>query len=325
MADINLDTFKRRNFSVDSVNYAASETPKYSHMEWELRYENILDYIAKETSENSERLNIMLISGPSSSGKTTTSLKLVEHLRKYGIHSVTISLDDFYLNRDEIKLDEDGSPDLESVEALDVALIHKCLSELIEYGETDIPQYDFNKSARSGETKNIKIGTNDIAIVEGIHALSDTILSTLDQGKLLKIYTSVRSNFVDFSGNIIMPKRNVRLVRRIVRDYKFRNSSCEQTLNMWKKVCDGEDKYIIPFSKNADFIINSTSPFDPCLFKDEAVKYLSEVDENSKHFAKVNELISQLSQFVSMDSKYVPETSLLREFLGGSIYHDIKK
>ncbi len=280
----------------------------------EARYRNIVDSICEKINADSEK-KIVMLAGPSGSGKTTTANKIKEKLEMMGHKAYTVSLDDFYKNIGEGPKNEDGTYNFESVDSLDLELIHKCLQELIENSQSELPLFDFMTGKRKEEKIFIDLEKDDVIIVEGLHALNPRIVDTLPGENLFKIYISVSSRIYD-GEKIILNKRNLRFIRRMVRDFQFRNSPVEHTYSLWPAVMNGEDKYLFPFKNNADHFINSIHIYEPCVFKTVATELLSGVEETSKNYKDAQLLISQLSKFPSIEKDDVPENSLLREFLG---------
>lgn len=259
--------------------------------------------------------DIVLLAGPSSSGKTTTAGMIAEKLLKSGRNAYTLSLDDFYRNAADIPLTDRGLKDFENVSALDIDLIHQTFGELIDKREAQIPRFDFLTGTRTEDKRTVRLTRDDVIIVEGIHALNPIITSGLDESHICKVYISVSSRVVDDNGKVIFSKRNLRLIRRMIRDYHYRNTSVEKTLSQWSEVLRGEDKYIFPYEKNARFRLNSFHPYEPCLFKDEATTLLDTVGEASRYYPLACELKSNFSLLSAVDSVHLPKNSLLREFV----------
>ena len=281
----------------------------------ELKYQNKLKLVADKMSEINGR-QIILLAGPSSSGKTTTAKLLSKNLETYSRKVFTISLDDYYKNRADCILDENGSPDYETIYALDLDLLEENLITLINNGRAEKPVFDFMTGNRSLETQKIEIDNDDFVIVEGLHALNPLITRHLPQQDVTKIFVNLNSRIYNKDGKIILNKRNMRFVRRMVRDYKFRNSNVENTLKLWQKVTQGEDKYLFPFQDAADFKINSLHLYEPCVFRDRAVELLSGIDESSEYFDYCKRLSDSIKKFSVVDNNFIPKTSLLREFIG---------
>ncbi len=302
------------NNTVEYIENAAKNPEKFV-AECEARYNNKIKRIAQQIAE-SGRTEIVMIAGPSSAGKTTSAKKLREHLLAYGIKSHTVSLDDYYVDNCDAPRFPDGTPDFETVDALDIECFQKTMSELIEKGETDLPEFDFLEGKRKPEYRHIEISHKDVIIVEGLHALNPRITDHLPEERLLKIYINLSSRIYDKNGTIILNKRNMRFVRRMVRDHKFRGNSVETSYKMWMTVRYGEDIYLFPFKDNADIKLNTIHLYESCVLKDSAIKLLSELPKNSDFYKESQRLIRSLEKFPSMNSEDVPEDSLLREFIG---------
>ncbi len=257
-----------------------------------------------------------MLAGPSSSGKTTTASMLSKGIEFMGGRAYTVSLDDFYFPHSVgYPLDENGKPDYECVEALDVELIHLCLGELIRKGKSSLPVFDFTSGERINNAKNITLKENDVIIVEGLHALNPAITDTLDSENLYKIYVSVSSRVYENDGSVLLSKRDLRFVRRMVRDYSFRSTSVEKTFEVWESVMRGEDKYLFPFEYLADVKINSFHPCEPCVLSKRAVELLKTV-LGGEYGDKASLMINKLGLFKNIDYSGLPQDSLLREFTG---------
>lgn len=290
---------------------------------------NPSEFICRCTEAYRERINevaygifsnhnrkIVMLAGPSSSGKTTTAKFLSEAIGRLGGKAYTVSLDDFYLPRSvQYPLDENGKPDFECVEALDLGLLHSSLQQLAVSGKADLPVFDFRTGERINNAKTVELRENDVIIVEGLHALNPVITETLDESKLYKIYISVSSRVYGDNGEVLLSKRDLRLIRRSVRDYLFRSMPVERTLEIWGSVMRGEDKYLFPFENLADIKINSFHPCEPCVFSQKAVCLLRDVGEG-EFKEKADSLIGKLSLFENIDYSVLPADSLLREFTG---------
>ncbi len=278
----------------------------------ENRFESSVSELADRFSSDCD---IVLLAGPSSSGKTTTAGKIAQKIKNSGRNAYTLSLDDYYRNAADIPLTAEGLKDFENVSALDIDLIHKTFSDLIEKRTAQVPEFDFVSGTRKAETKRVELKKDDLIIVEGIHALNPIITKGLDESHITKVYISVSSRVTDDAGRVIFSKRNLRLVRRMIRDYHYRNTSVEKTLSQWPEVLKGEDKYIFPFERNASFRIDSFHPYEPCLFKSEAVELLKTVGEDSDVYPIVSELKNSFSELDTIDMSKLPANSLLREFV----------
>lgn len=303
------------NNSLEYITQKAAE-PESFIRECELKYNNKIKRIAEQIAE-SGRTEIVMLAGPSSAGKTTTAKKLCQELMELGVKSHTISLDDFYLDNCDSPRFPDGTPDYETVEALDIAYFEKAMKELIDNGEADIPEFDFINGRRKAQYNRLKIEETDVVVVEGLHALNPIITEHLPKERLLKIYINVSSRIYDKNNNIILNKRNLRFLRRLVRDYKFRGNSVEDTFKMWISVRYGEDTYLFPFKDNADIKINTLHLYETCVLKNTATALLGQVSADSEFHKDAQRLIRSLNKFTEIDRDFVPENSLLREFIGG--------
>ena len=281
----------------------------------EERYRNIIEDIARRVCEDKGR-EIVMLAGPSSSGKTTTAKKLSEEFTKNGVRTYVLSLDDFYFNREDIPLLPDGTRDFETVYALDLDCFEKTVNSLLKGETVKSPVFDFTTGKRSDTQFNeITLGEEDAVIIEGLHALNPIITEKI-KGKLLKIYISVSSRIYDSKGKIVLNKRNLRFVRRMVRDYRFRGSTVDNTYRLWKNVMAGEDKYLFPYRDNADIRINTIHLYEPCVFKETATRLLLESEISEEYRQDAARLCRALNSFEDIDVNRVPQGSLLREFLG---------
>jgi len=264
---------------------------------------------------------MICIAGPSSSGKTTFANRLKIELMSRGLKPIRISIDDYYLPQSQAPKDEDGKPDLESINALDVALFNQNMLDLIQGNEVDMPKYDF-KIGKRVIGRKLKITEGTIIIIEGIHALNEELTSLIPKNQKYKIYISPQAQInLDFHNPISLT--DLRLLRRIVRDKKYRNSSAEDTIGMWPSVRRGEFKWIYGTQENADFVFNSFLSYELCVMKRFALPVLSAIEKDSPFFPTAERLLRMLKYFKDMDDHWVPTNSLLREFIGDSCYKDV--
>lgn len=299
-------------FTLNDINENVESNVDSFINDAESRFESSVSELADRFSSDCD---IVLLAGPSSSGKTTTAGKIAQKIKNSGRNAYTLSLDDYYRNAADIPLTSEGLKDFENVSALDIDLIHKTFSDLIEKRTAQVPEFDFVSGTRKSEAKRVELKKDDLIIVEGIHALNPIITKGLDESHITKVYISVSSRVTDDAGRVIFSKRNLRLVRRMIRDYHYRNTSVEKTLSQWPEVLKGEDKYIFPFERNASFRIDSFHPYEPCLFKSEAVELLKTVGEDSNVYPIVSELKNSFSELDTIDLSKLPANSLLREFV----------
>ena len=301
-------------YTAEIIN-GMSSNPESFVAECSENYISSVREVAKTVYEN-EKIKIVMLAGPSSSGKTTTASLLSREFERMGGKAYIVSLDDFYLSRSEgYPVDENGEPDYECVEALDIELMHSCLNELIENGESRLPVFDFTTGERNDGVKHIVLNDKDVLIVEGLHALNPVITDTLDENSLYRIYVSVSSRIYDENGESFLSKRNLRFIRRMLRDYLFRAMPVEGTFELWKSVTRGEDRYLFPFEENADVKLNSFHPCEPCVIGAKALPLLKDIND-AEYREKANELISKLELFNSVDCSLLPRDCLLREFTG---------
>lgn len=299
-------------FTLNDINENVESNMESFINDAESRFESSVTELADRFTSDCD---IVLLAGPSSSGKTTTAGKIAQKIKNSGRNAYTLSLDDYYRNAADIPLTEKGLKDFENVSALDIDLIRRTFSDLIEKRTAQVPEFDFVSGTRKPETRKLELKKDDLIIVEGIHALNPIITKGLDESHITKVYISVSSRVTDDSGRVIFSKRNLRLVRRMIRDYHYRNTSVEKTLSQWQEVLKGEDKYIFPFERNASFRIDSFHPYEPCLFKSEAVELLGTVGEDSGVYPIASELKNSFSELDTIDMSKLPADSLLREFV----------
>lgn len=270
-------------------------------------------------NENGQRVKLVLISGPSSSGKTTFSKRLSIQLMTNGLRPYPISLDDYFVNREDTPLDENGQHDFESLYALDLPFFEAQLKALLAEEEVELPRFNFNIGKREPSGKKLRIDDNMILILEGIHALNPALTPNIPAANKYKIYVSALTTILLDNHNYI-PTTDNRLLRRIIRDYKYRSHSAEATINRWPSVRAGEEKWIFPYQEYADAMFNSALIFELAVLKDHVEPVLRKVPNNSPAYSEAHRLLRFLSHFVPVQDEELPPTSLLREFLGGSSF-----
>lgn len=303
------------NNYIEYINDSAKNSPEELIRKSEERYENIIEDIAEKITTDTGR-EIIMLAGPSSAGKTTTARKLCEKLKKNGIKTYVLSLDDFYLNREDIPYLPDGTQDYETVYALDLPCFEEKVNALLRGETVKNPIFDFTTGKRSDKNFNeITLGEKDAVIIEGLHALNPVITEKV-QGKLLKVYINVSSRIYDEKGNIVLNKRNMRFIRRMVRDFNFRSSSVENTCRLWKNVTAGEDKYLFPYRDLADVKVNTIHIYETCVLKNQAMKLIENSQVSDEYKADIKRIYNALNRFEDISQSLVPEDSLLREFLG---------
>ncbi len=314
-----LNTYRRYACDIERINREVRDNPEDLILTVEKIFHNDIKMMTDRILNIPVKRHIVYLSGPSSSGKTTTAKKIAEAFEKKGCHTIIVSMDDFYLGKEFIRRLPDGKYDFEAVDALDIPLMKKCVEQIAKSGECDIPVYDFPNSRRSGMTRHIKLEDDSVVIVEGIHALNPVFDDTIPKEFVSKIYVSVKQG-VKNNEEYVLTDREVRLIRRIVRDYYFRRTEPQHVISMWPDVCDGEIKYIRPYRYNSDFTLNTIHIYEPCIMKDKAICLLEGIDPSTPEGEVAARLTASLNRFESIDSALVPENSLIREFIGGGSY-----
>ncbi|WP_181977117.1 nucleoside kinase [Phocaeicola plebeius] len=270
-------------------------------------------------NQDGKRVKLVLISGPSSSGKTTFSKRLSIQLMTNGLKPYPISLDDYFVNRNDTPLDENGKHDFESLYAVDLPFFEEQLTTLLNGGEVELPRYNFTTGKREMSGKKLRIDEHMILIIEGIHALNPALTPHIPNENKYKVYVSALTTILLDNHNYI-PTTDNRLLRRIIRDYKYRNYSAEETIARWPSVREGEEKWIFPYQENADAMFNSALLFELAVLKDYVEPVLRKVPNRCPEYSEAHRLLRFLNYFVSVQDKELPPTSLLREFLGGSSF-----
>lgn len=314
-----LNTYRRYAYDLDRINYEAKNNPnKLVELNERVLRED-LGFIADRLFEAQEYRHIVLLSGPSGSGKTTCVKKLADELRKHDIDVIQISMDDFYLGTDNVGRLPDGRPDFESVDALDIPLIKKTMSDLLTYGKCILPKYDFSRSMRSGIQREVSVKKNSAIIIEGIHALNPVFSNGMPTKNMVKLYVSVKQGIKN-DEDYILTNKEIRFIRRLVRDHSYRNVEPTYMLSMWDSVVKGERKYIRPYRYTSNFTINSIHIYEPCIMKRYASVLLKEIPSDNPHIEFIEHLINALEMFEDIEPSLIPENSLIREFIGGGSY-----
>ena len=277
--------------------------------------------IAKIADEiaNRKGIKIVLIAGPSSSGKTTTCKRLSVQLAVNGIKPIEISLDDYFVDRDKTPRDEKGDYDFEHLHALNLPLFNEQLSALFRGEEVELPRYDFPTGTSQMSGRKLRLGENEMLVVEGIHALNPELTSQIPNEQIYRVYASALTTILLDNHNYI-PTTDNRLLRRIIRDHKYRAVSAKETIRRWPSVRAGENKWIFPYQENADAMFNSAMLFELAVIKSQAEPLLEQVPENCQEHAEAYRLLKFLRYIKPIPETQIPPTSLLREFLGGSSF-----
>ena len=270
---------------------------------------------------NRKKVKVVLIAGPSSSGKTTFAHRLGIQLRLNGLKPVTISVDNYFVERENNPKDEFGNYDFECIEAIDTKLFNEHILKLLNGEEIDVPTFDFEVGTKRYNGEKMRLKDDQILVIEGIHCLNDKLTSLIPKDQKYKIYISCLTVLnLDFNNRI--STTDSRLIRRIVRDHQFRGYSALHTLKMWDSVNRGEEKNIFPYQEEADSMFNSSLIYEIAVLKDYAVPLLKEINNTMPEYSEAKKLLSLLEYFESVPSEYVPTNSLLREFIGGSIFYE---
>lgn len=278
--------------------------------------------IAKIAEEIASRkgVKLVLLAGPSSSGKTTSCKRLSIQLAVNGLKPLQISLDDYFVDREKTPKDASGEYDYESIYALDLDLINEQFNALFRGEEVELPKYDFQSGKSKKSDNKLKMNDNNVLVVEGIHALNPELTAHIPQEQIFRVYASALTTILLDNHNYI-PTTDNRLLRRIIRDYKYRGVSAQETIHRWPSVRAGENKWIFPFQENADAMLNTAMLYELAVIKTQAEPLLQQVPENCEEYAEAYRLLKFLKYFKGIPYNNLPPTSLLREFLGGSSFH----
>lgn len=302
-------------FNVACSNKQTFNLIKVSEALHEKKVASIADLISKR----SERVRFVFISGPSSSGKTTFSKRLSIQLMVNRLKPVLLSLDNYFVNREDTPLDENGEFDFEHLQALDLNLFNQHLRQLLNGEEIEVPLFSFELGKRYSKGEKLQLKEDSILIMEGIHALNPELIRNVPPGTTFKIYVSALTT-ISIDNHNWIPTADTRLLRRIIRDYRYRNYSARDTIARWESVRRGEDKWIFPYQENADVMFNSALLFELAVLKKYAEPILAEVPKYCDEYTETHRLIKFLNYFVPIHEHEIPPTSLLREFVGGSSF-----
>ena len=280
----------------------------------EKKISQIADQIASRPG-----IKMVLIAGPSSSGKTTTCKRLSVQLAINGLWPIGISLDDYFLDRDQTPLDENGDYDFEHLHALNIPLLNEQMNALFQGQEVELPRYNFQTGKSEWSGKKLQLNGDEVLVVEGIHALNPELTAQIPNEQIFRVYASALTTILLDNHNYI-PTTDNRLLRRIIRDYKYRGVSAQETIRRWPSVRKGENRWIFPYQENADAMFNSAMLFELAVIKQQAEPLLDQVHENCPEYAEAYRLRKFLNYILPIPEQQIPPTSLLREFLGGSSF-----
>ncbi len=287
----------------------------------EARHNRMLCELGQLIEDDIDEISLICVAGPSSSGKTTFANRLRIELLSRGINPIRISLDDYYLPKSEAPLDENGKPDLEHIEALDIPLFNQNMVDLINGETVTLPKFDFQLGKRV-DGRTIHVGKNEPIIIEGIHALNDRMTVDIPKSAKFKIFIAPQAQ-LNIDDHNPLSLTDLRLIRRIVRDYKFRNASAEETLSMWNSVRAGEFRWIYACQEGSDYVYNSMLSYELPVMKKYALPLLRNIEVESPYFPIAQRLIRMLKYFIDLNDEWIPSNSLMREFIGGSCYADV--
>ena len=288
-------------------------------LESETLHEKKMAQICDKIAEN-KNVRIILIAGPSSSGKTTFANKLGMGLRLNGLKPVTLSVDNYFVNREDTPKDEEGNYDFECIEAVDLGLFNSQLKDLLEGKEVELPEYNFREGKKEYKGKKLKIDADEVLVIEGIHCLNDKLTEIVPNEQKFKIYISALTVLnLDYFNRI--STTDTRIIRRIVRDNRTRGYSAIKTLGMWYSIGRGEKRNIFPYQEQADVVFNSSLVYELSVLKKHVLPLLEEIDNTNEEYAEAKRLAEFLKYFEDIEEEYIPNNSLLREFIGGSCFN----
>ncbi len=307
------DTVHQLNTAVQ--NGSIRELVRINEVLHQRRYAEVADKILEKGAK------AILLAGPSSSGKTTSAHRLATQLRVHGLDPVMLSLDDYYIDRDKIQPNENGQIDLEHINTLDIPRFKQDLAALIRGEEVEVPEFDFKTARRAAHGRLLKLREDQPVIIEGIHGLNPQLIGEVDESRIFRVYVSALTT-LNLDDHNRIRTTDIRILRRLVRDYKTRNASMEETLGMWASVRRGEERWIFPYQENADALINTTLLYEPSVLKKYVYPLLNEVTPQSKYYAMARDIVKFLNYILDADIEdEIPPTSIMREFIGGNTYY----
>lgn len=278
-----------------------------------------LALLAEQIINNPEK-RLILIAGPSSSGKTTFAQRLSIQLESLGYKPISISLDDYFVDREKTPLDEDGQPDYENINAIELELFNDQLARLMQGEKVEAPVFNFKLGKRDEKIRELSVGYNQPIIIEGIHGLNEKLTHAIPKNRKFKVYVSALTQ-LNIDDHNRVPTTDARLIRRIVRDFNYRNHDALKTLRIWPKVRRGEEKYIFPYQEEAEVMFNSALPYELAVLKPYVEPLLAKVAKTEDEFTEAQRLLQFLQFFASLNSESIPSDSILREFIGGSVFY----
>ena len=283
----------------------------------ERRHDDEIESIARHIQAEADSARVVLIGGPSSAGKTTFAKRLTFHLEQNGVGTLVVSTDDYFVGDERNPRDEDGNLDYEHIRAMDLDRLNENLADLAAGREAVLPRFDFTRHAPMAEGHAERLKPGEVVVIEGLHSLNPELSPAIpDDNKFLLLADTVSSPFNEVEG---AEPGDGRLIRRIIRDGKYRGRTAEATIALWPSVCAGEERWITPFRGNADFVFDTTLPYEPAVLKKFAVPLLDAIGPDSPSRATADRLLADLSRFEARGDAGIPGFSILREYIGGSI------
>ncbi len=305
----------RGNLSIEDVKKAVLRDADGLIAMEEARYKREIETVAERIHNRRTNRHIVLLCGPSSSGKTTTAALLKGYLQRIGTAAHVVSLDDFYLGEGKAPLLPNGQPDYETVDALDLERLTACLTDLVKTGKTNLPTFDFSLRRPLEETKPLVLEEDAAVILEGIHAFHPRIQAYLPEENVNRLFINTITRFVN-GDDVWLSRRLIRLCRRILRDDQFRASPFTNTMKMWPQVMRGEELYMFPFTNTADCVVDTTFAYEPCVIKGMLLPRLQAVEKWENDYETAQLLIERLQAFPDISIERLPRESMLREFTG---------
>lgn len=306
------DKNEKRRMSLETINDLVKNSPEKLIIQTRDYYFSQVEECANEIIKDNSK--VVLLSGPSGSGKTTTAKNIADNLNKKGKIAHVVSIDDFYVGKGKYPLLPDGSEDFESVYSLDLDLFRKTVDEILTKDKVSLPRFDFATSSRKDNAYSLDLSKDDIIIFEGIHALNPLLLPENHKSEVFKLYVAVKTQIYK-DDTLVLSSREIRLTRRMIRDNLFRNYEHQRTIRIWQNVLHGEEKYIRPFMKQADFVIDTIHPYEIGVYK-LVVDNTKDLLGFEKETEKIKHLSKKLEIFESIDKNLIPKTSMIREFIG---------
>lgn len=306
------DKNEKRRMSLETINDLVKNSPEKLIIQTRDYYFSQVEECANEIIKDNSK--VVLLSGPSGSGKTTTAKNIADNLNKKGKIAHVVSIDDFYVGKGKYPLLPDGSEDFESVYSLDLDLFRKTVDEILTKDKVSLPRFDFATSSRKDNAYSLDLSKDDIIIFEGIHALNPLLLPENHKSEVFKLYVAVKTQIYK-DDTLVLSSREIRLTRRMIRDNLFRNYEHQRTIRIWQNVLHGEEKYIRPFMKQADFVIDTIHPYEIGVYK-LVVDNTKDLLGFEKETEKIKDLSKKLEIFESIDKNLIPKNSMIREFIG---------